>query len=125
MNINSHILRIMGKSELPHEIDETANYHISINGFINKVEFHDNEDSTWDKIYTFKPINVEVLDETGKTIKLKDPRSDSQKVRFNLHRIWSEEGIIVPFDKFYHEACMVTMSMSPEITREALKRLNQ
>ena len=125
MNINSHILKLLGKSELPKQIQEGRNYHVSCEGSVNKVELHDNEDGTWNKIYTFKPIKIDLLNETGQTIKLKDPRKNSQKIRNYLFKIYSQEGYVEDFDKLYDAFTQEVMLMTPQLIREAVKRVNQ
>ncbi len=125
MNINSHILKLSGKSELPHEIEEGFNYHVSLAGSINKIEFHDNEDGTWNKVYTFKPITVELLDPKGKSLKLKDPRKNSQKIRNMLWKHYFNEGVAEDFDSLYDAFTQEVMMQTPQLMREALNRLNK
>lgn len=102
LTINSHILRLSGKAELPEEIQPGHNYHVSIEGSIPKVELHDNENGTWDKIYTFKSVKIDILDPLGKTLVLKDTRSQSQLFRAKLRHIYNfDQNISVDFDTFY------------------------
>ena len=45
--INSHILRLAGRAELPQELEANQNYHISLEGSVPKIEMHSNEDGTF------------------------------------------------------------------------------
>ncbi len=125
MQINSHILKLQGRSELPQEIEEGHNYHVSLSGSINKVEYHDNEDGTWNKVYTFKPILVELLDKMGKTLKLKDPRKNSSLIRSYLFKCYHGEGYIEPFEDVYDAFTKEVIGMTPSLLREAIKRLQK
>lgn len=102
MQINSYILKVSGRAELPHDIEVGHNYHVSLEGSIPKVEMHDNEDGTWNQIYTFNPITVELLDKKGKTLKLKDTRSASQLLRGRLWKKWQDANTDLPFDEWYN-----------------------
>ena len=125
MEINSHILKLQGRAELPHEIETGHNYHTSLEGSVSKVELHDNEDSTWNKIYTFRPIKIEVLDPKGKSLKLKDPRKNSAKIRAMLWKQYFNEGISEDFDLLYDAVTMEIMLRMSELMEAGLKRLNK
>lgn len=99
--INSHILRISGKSELPEPIELGHNYHISLEGSITSFAVHDNEDGTANKIYTFKPIKIDLLDPLGKTLKLKDTRRKSQLMRSLMMKKWRENNETIDFDEWH------------------------
>lgn len=102
MNVNSHILKLSGKAELPQEIDIGHNYHISMEGSVPKTELHDNEDGSFNRIYTFKPVKIELLTEKGETLKLKDSRSMSQLLRARLWKQWQEAKTELGFDEWYN-----------------------
>lgn len=121
--INSHILKLLGRSELPSEIDTGHNYSVNLQGSVNKVELHDNEDGTWNKIYTFKPIIVELITPKGESLKLKDPRHNSQKMRNYLFKIYSDEGYVEDFDRVYDAFTYEVMGMTPGLLRNAIKRV--
>ena len=55
MNINSHQIRISGKSELDKEMTLGEEYELVVRGQVVKQEDHDNMDGTIDRIYVFKP----------------------------------------------------------------------
>lgn len=101
--INSHILRLQGKAEMPREVKIGNNYHISLEGSITNFTQSDNEDGTHNRTYTFKPVKIELLDPTGETIKLKDARSKSQLWRARCWSIWKNQNINMPFENWYDQ----------------------
>jgi hypothetical protein len=107
MQINSHILKLSGKAELPNEIEMSNNYSVKLEGAIDSFSVHDNDDGTFDKIYSFKPVRVEVIDRLGKSLKAKDPRKKSQQMRSLMMKKWRENNITEDFeiwhDKLYNQ----------------------
>lgn len=101
MEIKSHILKISGKSESPKPLDIGNNYHIALAGAITTVTDSDNDDGSLTRIYTFKPIRVEVLNPLGETIKLKDTRSNSQLMRSLLYKRWVNAASAMSFEDYY------------------------
>lgn len=99
--INSHILRLQGKAELPRAVTIGSNYHISLEGSITNFTQSDNEDGTHNRTYTFKPIKVSLLDPLGETLQLKDARSKSQLLRGRFFGIWRTQNINMPFEQWY------------------------
>lgn len=99
--VSSHILRLTGKAELPHEIQIGNNYHVSLAGAIRTVAETDCDDGTVARSYTFKAIKVEVLDELGKTIVAKDTRSESQLTRALVYKYWVNMASREDFEEFY------------------------
>jgi hypothetical protein len=63
-------------SSLTHD-DVTA----VIRGAIKKVGYEDNEDGTFDRVHSFIPKFVEVVNENGDTVKSVDKRKQSQLLR--------------------------------------------
>ena len=102
LNINSHVLRLTGRAELPKEIDIGHNYHISLEGSIPKTELHDNENGTYNKVYTFKPVKVELLTDKGETLKLRDARSMSQLFRGRMWKQWQDAKTELSFEEWYN-----------------------
>jgi len=108
MEIKSHILRLQGKAELPQEVSIGSNYHISLEGGIVNFTASDNDACTANRVYTFKPVKLDLLDPLGKTLKLKDARSKSQLWRARCWGIWKEQNINMVFDEWY-DALMSNM----------------
>ena len=101
--INSHFLKLTGKAELPEEISIGHNYGLILNGSITAITESDNHDSTFNRMYRFEPVLIEVITERGKTLKLKDVRSSSQLWRGRVWKFWNTSKSDVEFDQFYKE----------------------
>jgi hypothetical protein len=123
--INSHILKLSGRAELPKEISIGHNYEINAKGSITKEELHDNENGTFNKVYTFKPITTEIITGLGETLKLKDTRRTSQLIRSSLWKLHDQEGYVEPFDEVYEQVGFLIMRDLPQYLREAVKRLEK
>lgn len=115
MDIKSHILKLTGKSELPSAIEMGHNYHVALNGSITAVAEHDNEDGTADRIYTFKPIKMDLLTPKGKTLTLKDTRSNSQLLRSMLYGKWKNAASAISFEEAYAKFTYGVMSDMDEL----------
>lgn len=109
MEISNHILKLTGKAELPKPIDLGNNYHISLSGAVRTSTDSDNDDGTISRIYTFKAVKVELLDELGETIKLKDTRSKSQLLRSLIYKKWVNAASQIPFDEYYEKVIGTVM----------------
>jgi len=124
MEINSHILKLKGNAELPEALEIASNYHIALEGAVTGYKVEDNENGTVDYIYDFKPIKVDLLTPKGKSLKLKDARKNSVKMRNYLFKIYVAEGYTEPFDEVYDAFCWEVMGQTPSLIREAIKRIN-
>lgn len=60
--INEHILRLTGKVELEEPMVFGSDYTLTISGQIVKTEDMDNQDGTFNRIYTFKSL---ILQDNG------------------------------------------------------------
>ena len=116
--IKSYILRLTGKAELPQDIQIGHNYHVSLEGSVPSVTESDNDDGTHNRIYTFKPVKIEVLDEKGKTIKLKDARRKSQLLHGELWHAWKFEDKGLDADQYYEKAMSGIIKNIGEITEK-------
>lgn len=99
--MNSFILKILGKAELPKEIEIGHNYHISLEGSVTSETKSDNDDGTHTFVYLFKPIKIELLDPRGQTLKLKDPRRKSELLRGALWHKWKNKATNLNKDEYY------------------------
>ena len=106
MNINSHFLRISGKAELPKEIKMGHNYHASLEGSITAVTDSDNHDGTYDRMYKFEPIKIEILNGKGESLKLKDTRSMSQLFRARVWKVWKNNLSGMSFEDYYNKVML-------------------
>lgn len=81
MEINDHVLKINGSVSIPEGLEVDTNYSLALQGSITGRSEDSNENGTSTATWKFKPFKCEVLTPTGKTIKAKDPRRLSQKLR--------------------------------------------
>ena len=115
MEISAHILKLTGKAELPREIEAGHNYHVSLSGSIPSVTESDNEDGTFTRTYTFRPVKIELLDAQGKTLKLKDARSKSQLFRARTWSQWKDRPENQTFEQFYDALMDNLINFAPEV----------
>lgn len=121
MEISNHVLKLTGKAELPKAIEIGVNYHIALSGSVRTATDADNDNGTLTRIYTFKPVKIELLNELGETIKLKDTRSNSQLLRSLLYKKWTNAASPLSFDDFYTQFTgQVMMEMDKLIDRAHL-----
>ena len=59
--VNSHIIRISGKAELEEGLTLGNDYELKLTGQVVKVEEHDNQDGTINKVYVLKPEVVYII----------------------------------------------------------------
>ena len=101
--MDSHVIKLSGKAELPSPIQIGHNFKVSLEGSIVSETITDNDDGTKTRYYTFKPVVVEAITETGERIRAKDTRSRSQQLRSLLFKRWREQNSTKEFDEFYDE----------------------
>jgi len=119
--INSHILKISGSVEIPKALTSGFNYSVKIEGSIPKIEMVDNENQTFDVIYKMKPIRVEVITETGETLKAKDPRRQSELTRSQAKAIHMEKCSNVDFDTFYEAFMTKQRHLANQVAESLIK----
>lgn len=122
MKINSHIIKLTGKAELPKEVDIGQNYDVALSGSITHKTYADNDDGSCDAIYTFKPVKVEVLNPLGERIKAKDTRSKSQIFRAVLRKRWIDTGSPLTQEEFYEKIMNNLIHNADEIVAVYLER---
>lgn len=124
MQINSHILKIAGKVEIPQPLVSGHNYKVAIEGAVPKMETSDNENGSFDVTYTLKPIRVEFVDELGLTIKAKDPRRNSELARSQARAIWLDKQPNVDQDVFYDAISAYFRGIANQVADELIKQNN-
>lgn len=122
---NTYFIKLQGKANIPIPLGIGHNYKVTSDCSITEEKRVDNEDGTFDVIYKAQPVTCEVGVDNGPTIKAKDPRRNSAKIRNMLWKEHFNEGGIEDFDRLYDEATWVIISMILLIYREAVKRLNK
>ena len=101
MQDDSYCIKLSGKAEIPTALKIGHNIKTVLDGSITTETIEDNNDGTKTHIYTFKPVLVEVIDETGERIRASDTRSRSQQLRAVFFRRWREENPAESFDEYY------------------------
>lgn len=86
--MDSYALKFTWKVELWHILGIDKNYRLAIEWSVVNESISPNHDWTLSKTYSFKPVHVLIHDELWDTIKAKDPRSESQKLRALLKYKW-------------------------------------
>jgi hypothetical protein len=108
--MDSYSLKITWKVELWQELKIDTNYNLAVQGSIVNESHSPNHDWTLSKTYSLKPVHVLISDELWDTIKAKDPRSNSVKLRSLLKYKWdnwlawiSHKEFDDFYDSFYRE----------------------
>ena len=103
MEVNEHIIRLSGRATLPSPLDMAKTYNVTLSGEVVSITESNNQNGTCDKIYTFKPVLVEVVNERGEAIKSKDTRSMSKKLRACLYKEWKDSGSELSDEDYYSQ----------------------
>lgn len=100
--IDDYLIKLSGKAVLPEPIEIGNNFKVVIQGAITEKREKDREDGG--RIYTwlFEPVIVETIDELGKTLKAKDIRKTSQRMRSRCWLYWKENNINMSDDDFWN-----------------------
>ncbi len=101
--INTYAIKLTGKAFLPKPLEIGKNYHTDIEGSITSLTEEDNNDGTHTFYYKFEPVIIKVIDEKGETIKAKDTRRASQRLRSAIWKEWSSLGVNEEFDDYYEK----------------------
>lgn len=104
--MDTHLLKIQGKAELPKAVEIGHNFRVSSEGSVVSAQKSDNEDGTFTYTYVFKPVKIEVLTPLGETLKLSDTRSLAQQFRARMWRIWKDREDAEDFDDVVYPTIM-------------------
>ncbi len=113
--INSHILKLTGKCELPSAIEIGHNYTVVLKGSVVSQNESDNEDGTHNLSYSFRPVTGEVQTDDGESLKLKDNRSNSTLIRQLIYKTWINAASNMEFEAYYDAVCRHIMQSIEEI----------
>ena len=92
MDSNSYTARIVGLSELPEALEIGHDYTIVITANCNKISKQDNEDGSFTFNHSLRQLMAQITSDDGKVIKVKDKKSQSQKLRAQIILQAIEEG---------------------------------
>lgn len=113
--INSHVLKLTGKCELPSAIEIGHNYTVTLKGSVVSQNESDNEDGTHSMSYSFRPVTGEILSEDGESLKLRDNRSNSTLIRALVYKRWVNAASNVDFETYYDIVCREIMQRIDEL----------
>lgn len=124
-NQSTYFIKLQGKANIPVPLNIGHNFKVVADCSITQEQKDDNEAGGFDVTYKAVPLTVEISVDNGPTIKAKDPRRNSVKVRNFLWKTYFNEGGVEDFDRVYDEATYVILSQMPQIYREALRRIEE
>ena len=113
---NSHIIRILGTSEIAEPLKEGMRYLCQVEADLISIEKKDNHDESY--TYTYKLKNtgkMAVSDMQGKIIKADAKKSNSQKLHGALWYQWSESGQTISFEDYYKQTMSKIILYLPDI----------
>lgn len=122
--MENYFVKIQGKANIPTALAIGHNYVVMNDCSITSEQRVDNNDGTFDVIYKAEPLTMTIQKDNGETVKAKDPRKNSVKIRNMLWKeFFNDTGGAEDFDKVYEQATWVILSMMPTIYREAIRRI--
>ena len=95
---NSHQIRLSGNFEISEPLEISTTYAIGLSAEIVSISKESNDDGNFNFIYKAKPIIGQASD-GKKTIKFKDNKKQSWKLRYQLMAIAQDRGL--DGEKFY------------------------
>lgn len=107
--MDSYVLKLSGKAELETPLANGHNIRTLLEGSIVEETISDNDDGTSTHYYKFKPVNVELIKETGERLRARDTRSRSQQLRALLYKKWREANVPKTFEDYYDRAMIDIM----------------
>ena len=99
--IDDHFLKLTGKANIPEGLEINNNFKVLISGSITEKKERDRDDGGRIFTYLFEPVLVECIDSLGKTLKAKDVRRVSQRLRGRAFQYWKENDITEDFELWY------------------------
>lgn len=100
---NNYFLKVSGKVNIPTSMSIGHNFKVTMDCSITSENKIDNNDGTFDVVYKIEPITCEVLKDNGETVKAKDPRKNSTKIRNLLHWKWQQLNKSTDFEEYYNK----------------------
>ena len=121
--METYYAKIQGKVNIPQKLEIGHNYRLVADCSVTSESKEDLENGEFSITSKLVPITAEISKDNGPTIKAKDPRKNSQKIRNYLFKIYANEGYTEDFDQLYDAFTQEVMTITPELIREALKRI--
>ena len=98
---NDHFIKLSGKANIPEGLEIGHNYEVSAQGTITSKTESDKNDGSHVNYYKFEPVLVEILNDKGESIRAKDTRSMSKKLRGLVYGRWSNMAADIEEEKYY------------------------
>lgn len=121
----NYYIKIIGKANVPEKIEIGHNYRLEIDASVTSEQKIDNENGDFDVISKVEPIHITISQDNGKTIKARDPRKNSQKIRNTLYREWAFITEPIEFEKFYDACTKIILKNAVNIVDEALQEIKK
>lgn len=116
----TYYVKIQGKANIPKPLAIGHNYRLVADCSITSETKTDNDDGTFNVTFKVEPITIEIQRDNGETIKAKDPRKNSVKIRNSSRKVANDYAL--DEDKFYNFATARSIG-SMEGWAEELKKL--
>lgn len=102
MENNDYYIQFSGKANIPKPLKNGESYKVSLDGEVTAVTTSNNQNGTYTEKFKFEPLIAEIIIEHGETIKAKDTRSNSVKIRKCAYAVWSQKNVAgMDFETFY------------------------
>ena len=104
--LHDYLIKLSGKAAIPQPLKIGYNYSIKADGTITKIIESDNEDGSHQYVHQFEPVIMEVIDEKGERIKVKDTRRRSQQLRSVIWKEWQASNQELDPDDYYEKVML-------------------
>jgi hypothetical protein len=125
METTNNFIKFGGKAEIPEALALGDSYDIKLTGEITSITDSSNQDGTKSVYYKFEPILAAIEKENGATLKTKDLRSMSVKLRKVLYFEHGMSNDPRPIDMAYEDTMKDIIFLAPEIYKKNLNRYNE
>lgn len=119
MELNEHILKISSAGvNIPEALELSRRYLINAEIDITDIRKIDNQDGTFNFIYTGRQTGqTQIMFDGGKVIKAKDKGSISKALHGAIWHYHNENGFVEEFDEYYKKVGKKIISYLPEIIK--------
>lgn len=113
MENNDYYIQFRGKANIPEPLNNGESYKVLLDGEVTAVTKSNNQNGTFTESFKFEPLIAEIIKSNGETIKAKDTRGNSTKLRKVLYAVWSQKNVSgMDFDTFYDRFTNLVISNS-------------
>ena len=119
--VDDFLLKLQGKVAISEPCEIGHNYSVKIDGSITSKTEEDNNDGSSTFVYRLEPVLVEAITPLGKTLKAKDVRRISQRLRARVYVYWLNNQIEQDFEEYYQKIGEKIISNFDELMEFVLK----